>query len=276
MSQNVVNSFIQAFAPEIHMLFQQMGSILRNTVELTPNSPNLVGNSDRVQRLGLGNLTSKGRHAPIPAMNLGHDFVDVPVEDFYGLEWVDKLDQNRTNVNWRLKYARALAAAAGRKYDDIIIDALDATTSTGVAVGGAGLTKDKILEAKELLDEREVPQDMRFFAIGAHQVNDLFSVVPEFGNQDFVADRPFTMGSLPAQFLGFRFVLTNRLPIDVSDVRTCFAYQSSAVNRASAQEPTPDAFWDGERQSWGLAISMQVGAKNIEDAGVVEVDCSEA
>jgi hypothetical protein len=275
MSQQVINSFIQAFAPEIHMLFQQEGSILKNTVEMTPNSPNLVGNTDRVQRLGLGNLTSKGRHAPIPAMNLSHDFVDVPVDDFYGLEWVDKLDQNRSNVNWRLKYARELAMSAGRKYDDVIIDALDSTTSTGVALGAAGLTKAKILEAKQLLDEREVPQNMRFFAVGAMQVNDLFTVVSEFGNQDFVADRPFTAGSLPAAFLGFRFVLTNRLPVDGSSVRTCFAYQSSAINRASGQEPTPDAFWDGERQSWGIALSMAVGAAPIEDAGIVEVACQE-
>lgn len=278
MSIQISNAFIQAFSAEVHMLYQQEMALLRQCVDLSPNSPNLVGTSDRVQRLGLGNMTSKGRHAPIPSMNLDHDYVDIPVEDFYALEWLDELDEQKTNVNWRMRYARAFAMAAGRKTDDVIITALDSTTSTGVPVnfGGpvSGLTKAKIVRAASLLNQREVPQMERYFVIGPEEFADMFSI-SEFGNGFFVQTKPYQDGQVPQQFLGFNWILSNRLPIS-GTTRTCFAFQRSAINLAVGKELSIDVFWDGERRSWGTSAAMSIGSELIQDEGVVEVLCDES
>lgn len=278
MSNVVDQTFIQTFATEAVMLYQQKFSLLSSTLDMTPNSPNLVGTSDRVQKLGLGAMTAKGRHAPIPAMNLAHSFVDIAVTDYYGLEWVDDLDQQKTNVNWRMKYAEAIASAAGRTDDDYIIASLDATIATGVAVnfGGpaSGLIKSKILEATRLLNANEVPQMDRYFAIGPQQLVDLYAI-PEYGNRDYVMTTPLQDGQVAQQFLGFFWVLTNRLPISGGNVRTAFAYARSSANRAVGREFETDVFWDGERQSWGIAGKMSKGAGIIQDNGVIEVLCQE-
>lgn len=273
MSQSFPQTFIKQFAVEVHMLFQQMGSILASTVDLSPSSPNLVGDSDRVQRLGLGQLTTKGRHAVIPSMDVAHDFVDIFVTDRYGLEWIDKLDERKSNVNWRLKLARMLVAAAGRDVDDNIIQTLDSTTSTPVPIGGTGLDFAKILAAKEALDSNEVPMDGRFLAIGARQAIDALQI-PEFASSDFIATKPLPSGDAQKTFLGFTFVQTNRLPV-TGDDRTCFAYWRGAINRAVGQEIETDIFWDGERKAHGITVCVSDGSELIEDNGVVEVHCDE-
>lgn len=273
MSQSIDQAFVKQFATEVHMLYQQMGPLLPSTVDLSDNSPNLVGDSDRVQRLGLGQLTTKGRHAPIPAMNVDHDFVDIFVSDRYGLEWIDKLDEKKSNVNWRMKYARMLVAAAARNVDDSLIQTLDSTTSTGVPVGGTGLDYAKILKAKKLLDEREVPMDGRTLLIGAQQGIDALQI-NEFANSDFVNARPVPGGQPRQTFLGFNIVQSNRLPV-AATVRTCFAYHRSAVNRAVGQEIETDVFWDGERKAHGLTVCVSDGSGIIQDEGVVEVACQE-
>lgn len=74
---------------------------------------------------------------------------------------------------------------------------------------GSTLALADILEAKELLDEADVPDDgSRCMVLGSAQWNDLFNI-SGFTSRDFVASsNPMESGSFGASILGFRPKLT--------------------------------------------------------------------
>ena len=173
MSVSIDKVFIKQFEAEVHLAFQQMGTKLRSTVR-TKND--VRGSSTTFQKVGKGIASTKARHGLVPVMNLDHTPVECVLSDYYAGDWVDELDELKTNVDERRVVASAGAYALGRKSDELIINELNTTTNS-VAVGDAGLTKAKIFEALEFLNANDVPDDgQRFGVVGVHQWNELLSL----------------------------------------------------------------------------------------------------
>ena len=155
MSINIESSFIKNFQSDVHLQYQRMGSKLRNTVRVKNN---IVGSSTTFQKVGKGTASTKARHGKVPVMNVDHTPVECTLSDFYAGDWVDSLDELKTNINERMVVAKAGAYALGRKTDELIIGQLD--TSTNYAGAGTdGLTKTKVLTAFEMLGDADVPDD---------------------------------------------------------------------------------------------------------------------
>ena len=136
MSVSIDNVFIKQFEAEVHLAFQQMGTKLRSTVR-TKND--VKGSSTTFQKIGKGIASTKSRHGLVPVMNLDHTPVECVLADYYAGDWVDELDELKTNIDERRVVASAGAYALGRKSDELIISELDKATNS-VAVGSAGLT----------------------------------------------------------------------------------------------------------------------------------------
>ena len=184
MSTSVPQSFVKHFQADVHLNYQQMGSKLRNTVR---SKNNIVGSSTTFQKVGKGTASTKARHGKVPVMNVDHEPVECTLADYYAGDWVDSLDEMKTNVNERHVVAKAGAYALGRKTDEQVIAELD--TSTNYAQDGTtGLTKAKVLEAFELLGEADVPDDgQRYAIVGWKQWSDLLQI-DEFANADYIGD----------------------------------------------------------------------------------------
>ena len=161
MSTSISTAFIKQFEAEVHMAYQRMGSKLRNTVRQLNN---VTGNQARFQKVGTGSAVSKSRHAQVPTMDVSHSIVDVTLSDFYAADYVDRLDELKTNIDERQVLAMSASAALGRKTDQLIIDVLDAgTNSNNVAHGSAALTLAKALTVYEAFGEGDVPDDGQTF-----------------------------------------------------------------------------------------------------------------
>ena len=116
-----------------------------------------------------------------------------------------------------LEHANALRDLAFfsimKKMQSIIIAAIvpsPAAPDHSIAYdSGTTLALADILEAKELLDAADVPDDgSRCMILGAAQWNDIFNITG-FTSRDFVpAGSPLSSGSLPAPILGFNAKLT--------------------------------------------------------------------
>ena len=200
MSTTIEQAFIKHFQEEVHQAYQRMGSKLRNTVRMK-NS--VRGSSTVFQKVGKGAASTKARHGKVPVMNVDHTPVECALLDFYAGDWIDQLDELKINIDERQVLASAGAFALGRKTDELIITALGGTANVAGA-GTDGLTKAKVLEAFEMLGEKDVPDDgQRYAVIGWKQWSDLLDI-PEFASADFVgpvicrgaARRPST-GSAP-------------------------------------------------------------------------------
>ena len=186
----------------------------------------------------------------------------------------------------------AAAAAMGRAMDDVIISAatgaastgetgsgtanLDATTnSVGSSSSNDGLTIAKLTEAKRKLDLQDVdPSIPRYIAVGPKQIEDLLGTT-QVTSSDFNTVKALVSGDVDT-FMGFRFVMTNRLSIDSNDIRKCFAWAEDGLTLGIGKDISARI---DERADKGYATQvyycMSIGSTRMEENKVCQIFCDE-
>lgn len=272
MSTSVEWSFVKNFEAEVHVQYQQMGSKLRNTVR-TKND--VIGATTTFQKVGKGTASTKARHGMVPIMNVDHSPVECTLQDYYAGDWVDKLDELKTNINEQQVVARAGAYALGRKTDELIINQLKTATAFAGADTDA-LTRDKVLAAFEILGEADVPDDGdRFAVVGWKQWSNLLRV-EEFANAEYVGDDQLPWrGSQAKRWLGTLWLPQSGLP-KTGNVRQCYWYHRTAVGHAVGSDVKTDITWHGDRAAHFVNNMMSQGACLIDPTGVVIMRCLES
>lgn len=271
MSTSIDQAFVKQFEADVHLAYQQMGTKLRSTVR---SKSGVIGASTTFQKVGRGTASTKSRHGIVPVMNLNHEPVECVLQDYYAGDWVDALDELKTNVDERRVVASAGAYALGRKTDELIVSAMK-QSSTSVGDYSTGLTKDLILSALEVLNQNDVPDDGRRFAVvGVHQWNELLSM-DEFVSADYVGDNlPLISSGASKKWLGITWVLYNDLPLSTEN-RDCFMYHATSIGHACGQEVKTDISWHGERAAHFISNSMSQGAVLIDNDGIVRIKCKD-
>jgi hypothetical protein len=133
----------------------------------------------------------------------------------------------------------------------------------------------KLIEAKEILDSNSVdPSIPRYIAVSPKQITNLLDD-PEVTSSDFNTVRALVKGELDT-YVGFKFITTNRLPVDGSSDRRVFAWAMDGIKLAVGKEPSARI---DERADKSYATQvyycMSVGATRMEEAKVVEIICDE-
>ncbi|MGA0098496.1 MAG: phage capsid protein [Steroidobacteraceae bacterium] len=164
MSTQITTAFVNQYSANVQMLSQQMGSLLRNAVDVeTVNGEKAffdqVGSAAAVLRTS--------RHADTPLIDTPHSRRMVTLSDYEYADLIDDQDKVRMLIDPTSTYARAAAAAMGRAMDDVIISAALGSAKTGkdgstttpfatspnqIAVGSTGLTLAKLIEASRDAD----------------------------------------------------------------------------------------------------------------------------
>ena len=127
------------------MAYQRMGSKLRNTVRTVSN---VSGSVVRFQKIGTGSASTKSRNGLVTPMELAHTNVEATLEDHYAAEYIDKLDEMKTNIDERQAVAKSAAAALGRTTDEILYTAMDA---------GANSTQIHEFASSDFVGEQNLP-----------------------------------------------------------------------------------------------------------------------
>jgi hypothetical protein len=160
----------------------------------------------------------------------------------------------------------------------MILDALDAANgSATIAVGGTGLTYDKIRRAKALLDARAVPQGQRKLVISARGAEDLLGE-NRFISKDWVSNYAVEKGMIP-DILGFNVIVIDDrdeggLPL-VTTTRTCYAYDMAAIGLGIGVETGLEVNYVPEKTSWLSTQMIKAGAVAIDVLGVIEINTAE-
>ncbi len=272
MATTVDQHFITEYEALVHLAYQQRGSKLRKTVRLATN----VKAAQHVfQKGGRGVAGQKARNGNVPIMNAQSSSVTVTLADWYAAEYVDKLDQLKTNVDELNVAAQTGAYALGRKMDELIIAKMAGAGST-VELGAAGLTKAKVLAAFKALNAAEVPDDgQRFGVVGANQWNELLNI-DEFKNSRFVGEEyPWLKGTESRTWLNIVWILSNHLPLS-GTTRTCYLYHKSALGLAEGVGvSTTSIDYVPEKASHLANNMMSAGAGLIDSDGVVGIACDD-
>jgi Phage capsid protein len=274
MATTIDTAFIKQFEREVHEAYQRQGSKLRNTVR---NTNNVKGASTVFQKIGKGTASTKSTHGMVPVMNLNHTNVECVLQDYYAGDWVDRLDELKTNIPERQVIASAGAYALGRKTDEMIINALATASTHTIVDANTGLTKAKVLEAFEIFGTNDVPDDaQRYAVVGWKQWSNLLAI-EEFTNADYIGDGvlPYSTATQAKQWLGTIWIPHSGLPLGANDIRSCFFYHKTAVGHASGSDVQSDISWHGDRAAHFVNNMMSQGAALIDAAGVIVINCDE-
>ncbi|MDI9314431.1 MAG: phage capsid protein [Hydrotalea sp.] len=278
-TNTISTSFVKYYEAEVNEAFQRQGSKLRPTVRFKNN---IRGIAAIFPKIGKGSADSKSRNGDVPVMRLAHEVVEVLLNDYYCGEWVDALDELKTNVDERMVAAQNGAYALGRKTDDNIIAALDAVAATINVTGSGnladtvGLTKEKVLAAFQTLGKNDVPDDgERYFVIGYKQWADLMAI-PEFANAQYVSQEQLPWQNTQAKsWLGTTFVYHSGLSI-VNGARQCYWYHRRAIGLAAGNDIKTDISWHGDKAAWFVCNMLSIGAGVLDTTGVVRVRCADS
>jgi hypothetical protein len=265
MANSISVAFIKQFETEVHMLYQRMGSKLRNTVRTT----NVTGSTARFQVIGKGTASTKSRNGNVTPMELAHTNVEATMADFYASEYMDKLDDLKININERQAVAQSAAAALGRKTDEILITAMDAgANSTQIGATGSAVSKADLLSLFETLGNADVPEDgQRYLAMSPSGFADLFNI-NEFASSDYVGPQnlPFAGGMTMKEFLGFKIFSTSAVAGGKN-----FSYHTSSVGLGINADVQTEVNYIAEKVSHLATSMMSMGAVVIDSDGIYEV-----
>ena len=277
MSSSIDQAFIKQYQAEVQEAYQRQGSKLRPAVR---SKADVRGASTIFQKVGKGTAAAKARNGVVPVMNIDHTNVECFLQDYYAGDWVDRMDELKTNIDERSVVANAGAYALGRKTDELIIAALDGGTREALgALSGQtdtdGLTRAKVLLAFEMLGEADVPDDGgRFAVVGWKQWSELLTI-PEFANTQYMGpDELPWKGTQAKRWLGATWMPHSGLTKN-GLLRYCYFFHKTAVGHASAAEISTDVTWHGDRAAHFVNTMMSQGAVLVDDTGVVRMRCKE-
>lgn len=274
-SSSLDKSFVKSFEADVHTAFQRIGSKLKSTVR---NRNDVKGSTTTFQKVGRGIASAKVRNGDVPIMNLSHEPITVELKDYYAGDWVDSLDELKVNHDEKLVIANAGAYALGRKTDELIINSLEQQSdeiNIDLHDETTGLTKDKILNAFEILGSNDVPDDNERFAIvGWKQWSELMNI-PEFSNSEYVGDSELPWnGTQVKRWLGTLWIPHSGL-LEENGVRNCYWYHKTAIGHATCKDVITDITWHGDKAAYFINNMMSQGAGVIDKHGVVRIACAE-
>jgi len=266
MANTIDTAFIKQFESEVHLAYQRMGSKLMNTVRQVNN---VNGSVVRFQKIGTGTASTKSRNGMVTPMELAHTTVEATLNDFYAAEYIDKLDELKTNIDERQAIATSAAAALGRKTDEILYTAMDAgANSSALHDTSSAVEKADLLSAFETFGTNNIPEDGgRYIAMHPKGYADLF-LINEFASSDFVGEQnlPFAGGMTMKEFLGFKIFSTAAITAGKNMV-----YHTTAIGLGVGANVTTELNYVPEKVSHLATSMMSMGASVIDDNGVYEL-----
>jgi len=282
MASTISKSYIEQYKKNVILLAQQKGSKQRTTV----NTTDVKGRSSYVEAIGSVDVEPiTTRHAATPILDTPFERRQLLLEDFAWGDMIDDVDRIRMLIDPTSTYIKAAGYAFGRKMDNVINTALLGPARAGMTgsstvilpasqkVGNSSdisLDLATLLEIKSIFDNNDVdPDQEKYILISPTQLTTLLSET-EVTSSDYVTVKALVQGQIDS-YLGFKFIMTNRLELDGDDKRHCIAYTKDALTLGIGLNPRVEMAKDPGR-SFNLQIymAMSLGAVRVEEKKVVE------
>lgn len=287
MSTSIDTAFITSYEAKVHEVFQRKGSYLKSAVRMKTD---VVGSTAVFQKVGKGVATTKARHGTITPMNQTHTAPSCTLADFYAGDWVDKLDEAKTNINERDVIASGGAMALGRKVDDQITTVLGTTTQSTITltVTSKATILATALQFAEAAWDNDVPNDGEVYAVVTPRYWSQFMLLDQFQRGEYVRADGQSFVTGPAMgadrwkdWMGIKWKMQTGLPGAGTAIAKNFIWHKSAIGYAVAASAGnvagnaavgADITWHGDRAAHFVNHMMSGQACLIDDTGVIEGD----
>ena len=238
MSKQLSSVAVTEFDSMVKHAYQGMG-LLKGSVTVRNN---VVGDTYKFRRQGKGLANQKSTSDLVTPMDVSHEFK---------------------------------TGALGRRCDQLVIDAMDASTplTTTVPAGAANLTMAKVIQAQVELRDQGVPNTDLFAVIEAEGLGGLLN--DELATStDYQNIKALVSGEINT-LVGFRFIIIETrveggLNLAGNIVDSWF-YQRPAVGLAVGIDMKTEINWIAERTSWLSNGMLKAGSVVRDEGGLVKV-----
>ena len=280
MAISVSNAFVMLFDAEVKQAYQAS----RALAGLVRERNGVEGSTVKFPKIGKGSATIRIPQSDVTPLNVTYSQVTATLSDYNAAEYSDIFHQAKVNFDERRELVAVVSNAIGRRMDQLILDAL-AASSTSLTVsndiGGTdtNLNVSKLRRAKKLLDQYNVPNEGRVMVISAAGLEGLLGET-QTTSTDYNSVQALVSGSIDT-FLGFKFItLGDRaeggLPIDGSLDRTCYAFHKDAVGLGIGMAQKTEINYVPEKTSFLVNSMFSAGSVAIDDEGIVKITCRES
>lgn len=282
MTDTVTRQFVTQFDKSLRLAAQQKESRLLATVT---DRGTIEGSSFTINNLGAVEMDENTtRHGDTIWSDIDHSARIVPMRDFFKALPMDKADIPKMAVNPVAggQYMQTLIAARNRKVDNIIYEAALGTINTVdgsssytlpagqiIAVGGTGLTKAKIIQAKSILFGNEADEEEAYFLYDALALTQILADTT-LTSADFMAGKMLQDGKLSGSWLGFNWVHMERIE-KIAGVRRTAAYTKDAIHFGRGFEEGDVAKRADKKNTWQTSMAGSYGAGRQDELKVVQI-----
>ena len=301
MSDQLINLAVSQFSANLEMKVQQMTSALRGRVA---EGTHIGRQASPVQYIGPVKFQApSARFAPKARQDAAFERRWVFPKDRDLDQLIDTFDELRLISDPKSAYSSGAAAAAAREWDDQLIvaatadakigmdidvfttDSFDTTNLRVAASFGAsaatGLTTAKLKEAKRML--RHYAQDGNpdneqvTIIIGSQQESDLLGET-EATNGDYNGGQPVLVDGSIKRFMGFDFVVMERLPIYTTTTRGVLVFMKSGLYLGVWKdlENSVSKRFDLSSEPWDLYSKLTCGATRLQHGKLLQIACKDS
>lgn len=291
MAITISNAYIETFENNVRHLAQQMRSKLRGHVTEV-NKQSETHNFDRLAASSARQKTSARMVSPAGGDGSGavgstdglvYSRRSTVIRTFDTGEVIEPENLVQMLIDPKNASTQNLVLNMMRQVDDIIIGAATADANDGaggtvsfpasqvVGNGTGEIDIDTVLQVQEIFDSNDVdPDETRCIVIGPKQKRALMNLIQVTSN-DFQAVKALSTGYLP-NFLGFDWVVSNRLNVPDTDQIDCLAFTPKAIGLHVAGDITsrvaerPDMSF-----AWQVYLMLHMDAVRVEDEHIVKL-----
>lgn len=278
MSVNLPDVAVKEFEAEVHAEYQSRGFKSRDAVRMRRN---VVGSQLQFPKSGQGIAQQKALQADVVPMNVDYSPVSLTLQNWHASDYSDIFAQAEVNFDERMELVRTSAMSIGRRMDQMVIDALDASgTANTIAAGGANFTYAKVREAIGLLHKNNAGDNGIYCFVSAGGEEKLLSET-SLTSSDFVNSRVIENGGLSGlKLAGVNWIVVGDmeeggLPLTGSD-RTCFMWDKVSIGMGIGIDFRTEINYVAEKLSYLVSSLFKANATAIDAAGIVDITIDES
>lgn len=272
MSKTLSSVAVTEFDSMVKHAYQGVG-LLKPAVTIRNN---VVGDTYKFRRMGKGLANQKSTSDLVTPMNVAHEFKTATLSNWNAPEYTDIFDQADVNFDEKQELASTIAAAIGRRCDQLVIDAMDASTpdATDIAAGATGLTMAKVIAAQVALRGQNVQNQNLYAVVNADGLRGLLN--DELAtSSDYQTIKALVSGDINS-LAGFQFIiLGNRteggLKVSAANTIDSWFFQRDAVGLAIGIDMKTSVDYVPERTSYLCNGMLKAGSVVRDNGGLVKV-----
>ncbi len=283
----------QAYSRNIMQLAQEKYSKLMSLVYMKDNVNGKTFFQDQIGKWAM--QTKGGRNVQTPNNDPTLSRRMGTLIDYHDNRMLDRGDELRTISDPRSAYTIAGASSLGRQIDTVIANRILASANTGETGSGtitlgttsisahvnptgtstgtaATLNFARVRNAKRVLDLEAVEMEDRFAVVGPSQLDQVLNTT-QATSSDYNAIKALVRGELET-WMGFKWVMSTNLSTS-GTITSCFFMQRYALCLAMGAQPMVRTDERNDLSySWQVYYELNIGSVRLEEARVVQMDCT--